>query len=423
MSEQQSLDIKETTAAAAAADPWYSAYADRTLQMKQSEIRSLFAVVNRPEIVSLAGGMPNIDGLPLDYLAEFHARMVRERGPKVLQYGSGQGEEPLRKAICEVMRPDGIDGNPDNIVVTTGSQQALDLISLILLNPGDVVLAEAPSYVGALGTFQAYQADVRHIEMDNDGLIPERLEEMIAQVRAEGKPIKFLYTIPNFHNPGGMCLSAERRPQIVEICKREHILIVEDNPYGLLGFDGDPIPAMQSLNPEGIVYLGSFSKTFAPGYRLGWALCPTEFTQRLVLANESATLCPTTFGQAAVAAYLSEYDWYQQVKEYREVYRQRGEAIQQALEDFLPELEWTHPTGGFYTWLKLPEGLDGRHMQDRAIANGVAYVTGTAFYADGKTGSDHVRLSFCFPTPEAIREGIKRLAKTIAEEKESLGLA
>lgn len=170
MSEQQSLDIKETTAAAAAADPWYSAYADRTLQMKQSEIRSLFAVVNRPEIVSLAGGMPNIDGLPLDYLAEFHARMVRERGPKVLQYGSGQGEEPLRKAICEVMRPDGIDGNPDNIVVTTGSQQALDLISLILLNPGDVVLAEAPSYVGALGTFQAYQADVRHIEMDNDGL-------------------------------------------------------------------------------------------------------------------------------------------------------------------------------------------------------------------------------------------------------------
>lgn len=423
MSEQQSLDIKETTAAAAAADPWYSAYADRTLQMKQSEIRSLFAVVNRPEIVSLAGGMPNIDGLPLDYLAEFHARMVRERGSKVLQYGSGQGEEPLRKAICEVMRPDGIDANPDNIVVTTGSQQALDLISLILLNPGDVVLAEAPSYVGALGTFQAYQADVRHIEMDNDGLIPERLEEMIAKVRAEGKPIKFLYTIPNFHNPGGMCLSAERRPQIVEICKREHILIIEDNPYGLLGFDGDPIPAMQALNPEGIVYLGSFSKTFAPGYRLGWALCPTAFTQRLVLANESATLCPTTFGQAAVAAYLSEYDWYQQVKEYREVYRQRGEAIQQALEDFLPELEWTHPTGGFYTWLKLPEGIDARRMQDRAIANGIAYVTGTAFYADGETGADHVRLSFCFPTPEAIREGVRRLAKTIAEEKEALGLA
>ncbi len=424
MSEQTHLNTtEERVAAGAAADPWYSLYADRTLGMKQSEVRSLFSVVNRPEVVSLAGGMPNIAGLPLDFLAELHARMVRDRGAKVLQYGSGQGELPMREMICDVMRPDGIEADPENIVVTTGSQQALDLISQILVNPGDVILAEAPSYVGALGTFRAYEADVRHVEMDRDGLVPEKLEEMIATVRAEGKPIKFLYTIPNFHNPGGMCLSEERRPQIVEICRREHVLIVEDNPYGLLGFDGDPATAMRTLNPEGVVYLGSFSKTFAPGYRIGWALCPTEFTRRLVLANESATLCPTTFGQFAVASYLQEYDWYQQVKEYREVYHARGQAIQEALEEYLPELEWTKPTGGFYTWVKLPEGINAKDMLERAVANGVAYVSGTAFYADGKTGADHVRLSFCYPTPEDIKEGVRRLAKTIGEEKELLGLA
>lgn len=424
MSEQTQLNtMEERVAAGAASDPWHSIYADRALGMKQSEVRSLFAVVNRPEVVSLAGGMPNIAGLPLDFLGDLHERMVRERGAKVLQYGAGQGEEPMREMICEVMRPDGIDGNPDNIVVTTGSQQALDLISQILVNPGDVILAEAPSYVGALGTFRAYEADVRHIEMDGDGLIPELLEETIAAVRAEGKAIKFLYTIPNFHNPGGMCLSADRRPQIVEICRREHVLIVEDNPYGLLGFAGDSAKAMQPLNPEGIVYLGSFSKTFAPGYRIGWALCPTEFTQRLILANESATLCPTTFGQAAVTAYLQEYDWYQQVKEYREVYHARGQAMQEALFKYLPELEWTVPTGGFYTWLKLPDGINARDMLPRAVDGGVAYVSGTAFYADGETGSDYVRLSFCYPTPEDIKEGVRRLARTIAEEKELLGLS
>ena len=256
-------------------DPWYNTYADRALGMRQSEVRSLFAVANRPEVVSLAGGMPNIEGLPLEFLAEMSSRLLRDRGASILQYGSGQGSDELREMIVEVMRPDGIRGHADDVVVTTGSQQALDLISQIFINPGDVVLAEAPSYVGALGTFRAYQANVVHVSMDAEGLIPEELERVIDELEAEGKPVKFLYTIPNFHNPGGVCLSAERRPRIAEICQRRRVLVVEDNPYGLLGFDGDPIPAIQSINPDGVVYLGSFSKTFAPGYRVGWALAPT----------------------------------------------------------------------------------------------------------------------------------------------------
>ena len=398
-------------------DPWYNTYADRALGMRQSEVRSLFAVANRPEVVSLAGGMPNIEGLPLESLAEMSSRLLRDRGASILQYGSGQGSDELREMIVEVMRPDGIRGHADDVVVTTGSQQALDLISQIFINPGDVVLAEAPSYVGALGTFRAYQANVVHVPMDAEGLVPEELERVIDELEAEGKPIKFLYTIPNFHNPGGVCLSAERRPRIAEICQRRHILVVEDNPYGLLGFDGDPIPAIQSINPDGVVYLGSFSKTFAPGYRVGWALAPTAVAARLILANENALLCPSTFAQLSINEYLRTYDWYQQVKEYREMYHERGRAMQEALEEYMPMCSWNSPEGGFYTWVKLPEGLDAQAMLPRAVTNLVAYVSGTAFYADGQ-GRDHMRLSFCYPTPERIREGVQRLAAVVRAEAE-----
>ncbi len=398
-------------------DPWYNTYADRALGMRQSEVRSLFAVANRPEVVSLAGGMPNIEGLPLEFLAEMSSRLLRDRGASILQYGSGQGSDELREMIVEVMRPDGIRGHADDVVVTTGSQQALDLISQIFINPGDVVLAEAPSYVGALGTFRAYQANVVHVSMDAEGLIPEELERVIDELEAEGKPVKFLYTIPNFHNPGGVCLSAERRPRIAEICQRRRVLVVEDNPYGLLGFDGDPIPAIQSINPDGVVYLGSFSKTFAPGYRVGWALAPTAVAARLILANENALLCPSTFAQLSINEYLRTYDWYQQVKEYREMYRERGRAMQAALEEYMPMCSWNSPEGGFYTWVKLPEGLDAQAMLPRAVTNLVAYVSGTAFYADGQ-GRDHMRLSFCYPTPERIREGVQRLARVVRAEAE-----
>ncbi|WP_124040296.1 PLP-dependent aminotransferase family protein [Neoactinobaculum massilliense] len=398
-------------------DPWYNVYADRALGMLQSEVRSLFAVASRPEVVSLAGGMPNIAGLPLDFLANMMAKLVREHGTAALQYGGGQGEESLREMIAEVMRPDGIHGHPDDITITTGSQQALDLITEIFINPGDVILAEALSYVGALGTFRTYQASVVHVPLDANGLIPEALESTIVKLEAEGRPIKFLYTIPNFHNPAGVSLSAERRPQIVEICQRHHVLIVEDNPYGLLGFDGDPLPALQSLNPDGVVYLGSFSKTFAPGFRIGWALAPSAVSARITLANENAILCPNKFGQLAIAEYLRTYDWYGQISSYRTMYRSRGEAMQNALSKYLPMCQWNTPTGGFYTWVKLPGGLDAHAMLPRAVTHLVAYVSGTAFYADGQ-GGDHMRLSFCYPTEEQIIEGVRRLGEVVSAEAE-----
>ena len=396
-------------------DPWFDSYAERTHGMRASEIRALFSVANRPEVVSLAGGMPFLAGLPMDVVAEVTDRLLRERGTVALQYGSGQGDVELREQITTVMAEEAIAAHPDDVVVTTGSQQALDLVTRIFVDPGDVVVAEAPSYVGALGVFRAYQADVVHVAMDGDGLVPEELEATLTRLESEGRRVKLLYTVPNFHNPGGTTLSLERRPAIVAIARRHGVLILEDNPYGLLGFDGDVLPALQTYDPEGVVYLGSFSKTFAPGYRVGWALAPHAIRERLVLASESAILCPSNMSQMSIAAYLATCDWRGQVKQYREQYRERRDATLGALAEFLPDVRWTVPAGGFYTWLTLPEGLDAQAMLPRAVTELVAYVPGTAFYADG-TGHRHIRLSYCYPTPERIQEGVRRLASVVNDE-------
>ncbi|MBE7700195.1 PLP-dependent aminotransferase family protein [Oerskovia sp. Sa1BUA8] len=389
--------------------------------MRASEIRALFAVANRPEVVSLAGGMPYLEGLPLDVIAAAMQKLVATRGTTVLQYGSGQGDESLREKIVDVVRLEGIDCHPDDVVVTTGSQQALDLVTRIFIDPGDVIVAEAPSYVGALGVFRSYQADIVHVPLDEHGLVPEALEETLTRLAAEGRRVKLLYTVPNFHNPAGVTLSAERRPRILEIAQRFGVLVIEDNPYGLLGFDGDPLPAMRSLDDQGVLYLGSFSKTFAPGYRVGWVVAPHAVREKLVLASESAILCPSNASQLAIATYLETCDWQGQIKQFRELYRERRDAMIGALSEYLPSASWNVPDGGFYTWVKLPDGLDARSMLPRAVTARVAYVPGTAFYADG-TGADHVRLSYCFPTPERIREGVRRFAGVVSAERDLVDL-
>jgi DNA-binding transcriptional MocR family regulator len=397
-----------------------SRYAQRTTGMTASEIRALFAVASRPEVVSLAGGMPYLAALPLDTLATEVGELVRTDGLTALQYGSAQGTPQLREQICDVMALEGIRAHADDVVVTVGSQMGLDMVTRIFCDPGDIVLAEAPSYVGALGTFTAYEAKVVHVEMDDEGLVPSALREALGRLAASGRRAKFLYTIPNFHNPAGVTLAVSRRAEILEICARADLLVVEDNPYGLLGFDGQIYPALRSMESDNVVYLGSFSKTFAPGLRVGWALAPHAVREKLVLAAESATLCPPAFTQAVVSRYLAAHDWRGQVKAYREAYRERRDATLAALEQYLPDgCRWTHPDGGFYVWLTVPEGLDTKAMLPRAVTARVAYVPGTAFYADG-FGSRQLRLSFCYPTPDRIREGVRRLAAVLAGELDLL---
>ena len=397
-------------------DPWVDAYATRARGMTASEIRALFSVASRPEVVSLAGGMPFVQALPLDALAETAARLVRDRGAQVLQYGSGQGDATLRGQILDVMSEVGITAHPDDVVVTTGSQMALDLVTRIFCDPGDVVFVEAPSYVGALGVFRAYECDIVHVAMDDEGLVPESLAEAIAQARAQGKKPKMIYTIPSFQNPGGVTQGPERRLRVLEVAKREGLLLLEDDPYGLLGFDGPPPRAIRADDDEQVIYLGSFSKTIASGLRVGWAVAPHGVREKLVLAAESAVLCPSNYAQLTVSEYLATQPWREQVKVFRELYRERRDALVDSLEQLMPDgTTWTHPAGGFYSWVTLPEGLDSKAMLPRAIAALVAYVPGTGFYVDGQ-GHESLRLSYCYPEPERIREGVRRLAGVIEGE-------
>jgi DNA-binding transcriptional MocR family regulator len=399
-------------------DAFTSRYAQRTAGMTASEIRALFAVASRPEVVSLAGGMPYTTALPLDAVGKLMSDLIATRGAAALQYGSGQGDPELRERICEVMALEGVHGSPDDVVVTVGSQQALDLVTRIFCDPGDVVLAEAPSYVGALGTFAAYQAEVVHVPMDSHGLVPDALREAIARV---GHRAKFLYTIPNFHNPAGTSLSDARRTEVLEICQRAGLLVLEDNPYGLLGFEGPPTPAIRARGGEDeVIYLGSFSKTFAPGLRVGWVLAPHAVREKLVLASEASVLCPPALNQMAVVDYLQTQDWQGQIEVFKDLYRERRDAMLDALSTLMPAgTTWTHPTGGFYVWTTLPEGLDAKVMQPRAITARVAYVPGIGFYADGQGGRE-LRLSYCFPEPDRIREGVRRLAGVVEAELDLL---
>jgi DNA-binding transcriptional MocR family regulator len=393
-------------------DSWLDSYAARAETLAVSEVRALFSVVSRPEVVSLAGGMPYVAALPQDLLAKAYNDMMKEKGLLAIQYGGGQGDLKLREQILELMALEGISASVEDLVITTGSQHGLDMLAGLFLDEGDVVLAEGPSYVGAIGIFRHYEAHIEHVYTDHDGMSPEALQESIDKMKAQGKKIKFLYLVPNFANPSGVTLSADRRPAILEICKREHILIIEDNPYGLLYFD-KPVPdALRSMDEDGIVYLGSFSKILAPGFRVGYVLAPPAIRDKMVLAQESALLCPSSFTQMMISEYLANADWQGQIDTFRGVYKERKDAALSAMQEFLPNLETTRPDGGFYLWVTLPEGIDSKAMLPLAVKELVAYTPGTAFYGDG-TGQRYLRVCYSYPTPENIKVGIKRLANVI----------
>ena len=397
-------------------DPNLSRYAARTRGMSASEIRALFAVASRPEIAFLAGGMPYTAALDFEAVQAVTQEVLRDHGAAALQYGGGQGLVALRERLVEVMAAEHTSAHPEELVVTTGGQQGLDLIAKLFCDPGDVVLAEGPSYVGALGAFAAYQADVRHVPMDADGLIPEALEELLRALANEGRRPKFLYTIPNHHNPAGVSLSLARRHQLVEIARRNDLLIVEDNPYGLLDFKGEVRTTLRSLAPERVLYVGTLSKIFSPGVRCGWVAAPTAVRDKLVLLKEAADLCQSNFTQYVAERWFSTQPWLDQVKAYRELYRERCDALLHELSASLPEgCTWNAPTGGFFVWARVPAGLDTKEMLAKALGARVAYVPGKGFYADG-SGAREIRLSFCYATPGLIREGVRRLAEVLEEE-------
>lgn len=400
-------------------DPWRYEYADRANALVASEIRALFSVAENPDIISLAGGMPYLDGMPFADIAKKIEDKIVKSGKTMWQYGNAQGDYRLRELILDISGIEGVKSSPDNVVVTSGAQQALDYITRIFINPGDVIISEAPNYVGALGVFRSYQAHIMNVMMDRDGIIPEKLEELLEKCDRVGERVKFLYTVPNFHNPAGVTLSNERRPKILEICKKYQILIVEDNPYGLLSFDGKTIPSIYSYDynselgyAQNVVYLGSFSKIMAPGFRVGWMIAPKGIREKLVLSAESAILCPSNASQFTLVTYLENFNWKEQIDNFREIYRERHKAMVDALNKYLPTCSFNNPKGGFYIWLKIPEHINTKKIQNECLKEGVAYVPGRGFFATGE-GDEYMRLSFCFPNPQEIEEGIKRLATVI----------
>ncbi|EMY33548.1 class I and II aminotransferase [Arthrobacter crystallopoietes BAB-32] len=394
----------------------HALFSMRASKIKQSAVRDVFDISLRPGLVSLAGGNPFLQSLPLEKIGGMAYKLVTEHGLTALQYGGGQGIEKLRVQICEVMAEEGItDADPDNVVVTVGSQSAQDVACKVFCNPGDTVLCENPTYVGALNTFEAYEVNVEAVPMDEHGLIPEELKRRIDEVRAAGSSIKFLYTIPNFNNPSGITLAAERREEVVRICREANILVIEDNPYGLLRFDGHPIPPLRAGHPSDVIYMGSFSKILAPGLRLGWALVPAHLQRRFYLASEAVTLCPPTLNQLLVSEYLEGHDWRGQITTYRDLYAERCAAMLAALEEFMPpEVSWTRPEGGFFIWVTLPEGVDTYPLLYQAIDAGVVFIPGAAFTPSDKP-SNRLRLAFSAVAADRIREGVRRLAPVIAD--------
>jgi DNA-binding transcriptional MocR family regulator len=396
-------------------DRFVDLYAHRTSGMSASEVRALFAVASRPEVVSLAGGMPFVQALPTDDVLDVVREVFDEHGPAALQYGGGQGDPGLREQLARLMAAEAIESDPDDIVITTGAQQALDLIGKIFIDPGDLIAVEAPAYVGALTAFGAYEPRYLQLEIDDDGMLVDQLEEALVR----GERPKFVYTCPNFGNPSGVTLSYERRRQLVSLCRETGIPIVEDNPYGLLLFEGEPLPSLRSLDPDNVIYLGTVSKVFSPGVRVGWALAEQSVVQRLVLAKEAADLCGSSFTMLVTERYFADEErWRSNLASLVATYRSRCHAMLEAIDEHFPDgAMWTHPAGGFYVWVTLPEWFDTRAMLAAAVERRVAYVPGTAFYPDGR-GRNQMRLAFCYPSEERIREGIARLGGLLEDERD-----
>ena len=405
------------------AAPWAHRYAQRTKSAKSSIIRELLKLTQRPEVISFAGGLPAPEVFPVARFEEACHRVLATQASTALQYGPTEGYRPLRELIVAHMARYGILASVDNILITAGSQQALDLIAKLLINRGDRILVESPTYLGALQAFDLMGAEYVTVPVDQDGLQTCNMEQAL-----RSGP-KFMYILPNFQNPGGVTLSRERRDELVALSDKYGIPIVEDDPYGQLRYEGDhiePLVVLDRINLDrddgyklgNVIYLSTFSKVLAPGLRVAWIVAPPDVIAKLVQIKQSTDLHTSTFTQmvtyeAARDGFIDEH-----VKLIRATYKERRDAMLAALHDYFPpEVSWTHPQGGLFLWVTLPPGVDSSRLLDLALRQNVAFVPGEPFFPNGDTGS-HMRLNFSNAQPEQIREGIRRLSIAVAHELE-----
>lgn len=392
-------------------------FAERTKVMKSSVMRDLMALTEREDVISLAGGMPDTSTFPADSYASLMTSVAADSCARALQYGPTEGLAVVKRCIVEVMRSEGMEIDADELLVTTGGQQVIDLVCKTLLDPGDVVVTEAPTYPGAVPTFCAYQADVVQITMDRDGMRTDELEATLDELDRSGRRPKFIYTVPNFHNPAGVTLALERRRELVRIAAERELLVLEDNPYGLLRYEGTPLPTLRALDGgEFVIYAGTFSKILSPGVRLGWTAAPAPVLQKMNIGKQGSDLCSSSISQFFVSAYFESGPWDEYVRSLIEIYRRRRDVMLDSLAEHFPrESEWTLPQGGLFIWVTLPDYIDTTDLLARALEEHVAFVPGRAAFLDGRGGSS-LRLNFSGVAEDLIREGIRRLGEVVREQ-------
>ncbi len=380
-------------------------------------MRDLMAITARPEVISLAGGLPDTSTFPSGSFAAQMTRIAHESSAEALQYGPTEGFEETKACIVEVMAAEGMAPDPDDLIVTTGGQQAIDLITKTLVNPGDPVICEAPTYPGAVPTFCSYEADVHQVSTDDEGMRIEELEELLSALARAGRRPKFIYSVPSFQNPAGVTLSEGRRRRLVELARENEVLIAEDNPYGLLRYDGDPQPTLYSLDGgDYVLYLGTFSKILSPGIRIGWVAAPPPVLEKIGLGKQAADLCTSTLSQYFVREYFGEGRWREYIADLVEIYRSRRDTMLDALELHFPEQSvWTRPEGGLFLWATLPDYIDTTDLLAKALRENVAFVPGRAAYVDGRGGSA-MRLNFSASDETELHEGIRRIGQVVSEQ-------
>ena len=389
-------------------------YSDIAATMNASAIREILKLVQNPEVISLAGGMPDPETFPVEDIKEIVQKVLNENSARALQYSSTEGLPDLRKCILDFLAKDNISGELDNIIISSGSQQGLDLVGKAFLSPGDIAIVELPSYLAALNAFRSYGGVLVGIPMDEDGMKMDVLEEKLTQLKNSGKKVKFIYTISNFQNPAGVTLTLARRKKLIEIAHKFNVLIIEDNPYEKLRFEGESIPSIYSIEKNGsVISLGTFSKILCPGLRLAWILGNKEVIKKMVILKQATDLCTNIMGQLIAFEYCQSGKLEKRINSNVNIYRKKKDIMLSSLEKYFPpEASWTKPQGGFFVVASLPEYMDTGEIFKQAIEENVAYVPGSPFFADGK-GKNTMRLSFCYPSLEDIEEGIKRLGQVI----------
>ena len=404
--------------------PWQMRFAQRTKNIKASSVREILKVTQRPEVISFAGGLPAPELFPLERFDAACHHVLSTAGMQALQYSTTEGYPPLREMIVEMMTREekGITLKPENILITASSQQALDLVAKLLINSGDRILVESPSYLGAFQAFNLFSPEYVSLPIDDDGLQTSLLPEAI-----QSGP-KFMYLLPNFQNPGGVTLSLERRKQIVKVANDHGIPILEDDPYGQLRYESDyvsPLYACDQYNipnqnghyTGNVIYMSTFSKTLAPGFRLGWIAAPLEVINKLVQLKQGADLHTSTFAQMVVYEAAKDGFIEEHIVHLREVYRERRDMMLESLDEFFPpQVKWTHPKGGLFLWITLPEEGDSLKLLEMAVKQNVAFVPGDGFFVNPQDGKRHLRLNFSNASPEKIREGIYRLSLAVKEQ-------